>query len=87
MSLKYIVTYKVTGSGEFPFDMLRYDRSSPMSELPDSYQLIWSSIVRTVQLICYIESPHVRKNGFQPCVKRWESFGWKVSDILVEKMR
>jgi hypothetical protein len=42
---------------------------------------------RTIKLITYIESLAVRKNGFHPCVKLWESFGWCVSEISVEKMR
>jgi len=91
MSLKYVVTYKVTGCGEFPWDMLRYDRSSPYSEA-DSYRMNCSGPLmgqpeRTIKLITYIESLAVRKNGFHPCVKLWESFGWCVSEISVEKMR
>ena len=85
MSLKYVVTYKVTGLGEFPWDMLRYDRSSPYSEIRDSYWLNRPREQRTIQLVTYIESLNVRKNGFQPCVARWESFGWQVSEITVEK--
>lgn len=88
MSLKYVVTYKVTGCGEFPWDMLRYDRSSPYSEAEDSYRMSRvNGDERTIKLLTYVESPKVLKLGFKPCVKRWESFGWSVSEITVEKMR
>lgn len=93
MSLKYAVTYKVTGAGSFPFDMLRYDRSSPYREIPDSGMLDgdnrdsgWYIHPRTVQLITYVESAAVVKKGFCPCKERWESFGWSVSEITVQKL-
>jgi hypothetical protein len=88
MSLKYVVTYKVTGFGEFPWDMLRYDRSSPYSEAGDSYRMSRvNGDERTIKLVTYVESPSVVKKGFCPCRQRWDSFGWSVSEITVEKMR
>ena len=87
MSLKYVVIYKVTGFGEFPWDMLRYDRSSPYSAIRDSYWLNRSGEYRTIQLITHVESPSVVKKGSRPCRQRWDSFGWCVSEITVEKMR
>ena len=71
---QHVVT--VQGGGEFPVDMLRYDRLAPYSE-SDSYAIAESiregTGKRTVQVTRYAEA------RWTPTVGRWESFGgWKV---------
>lgn len=67
-----ITTLKVRGSGEFPFDMLRYDQCVPKTE-EDSY-LLGSSHpeMRTVTLRRFCP------NGRAATAARWNSFGWAV---------
>lgn len=72
--------FTVTGSGSFPFDMLRYDSCYPTSGLdvtsmtfdPDVYDGGMSrSRERNVRL----------RSEREPTVARWESFGWRVEKI------
>lgn len=67
-------TYKVTGRGPFPIDMLRYDAAHPTHEV-DSAAIGYSfdrghsaRATRTISITGNIE----------PTVRRWESFGWTV---------
>lgn len=64
----------VKGRGQFPFDMLRYDRCSPLRET-DSIRLGGESDEdmlkgRVVVVVSDRSTPFTSK--------RWESFGWKV---------
>lgn len=64
-------TYIVEGAGEFPFDMLRRDRSFPAdSESAANMNGNTSCSNRQVKLIA--------TRARDIAVKRWESFGWKV---------
>ena len=69
-------TYTVSGRGEFPLDMLRYDecgfatqadRSSALGELVPSTHVPGR---RNIEM--------VSESGRHPTVGRWESFGWTV---------
>jgi len=76
--------FTVEGSGEFPFDMLRYDTCWPEREFDtpklgrqfDGPRLGPArSTKRTVGMI-----------GLRgPTVDRWASFGWKVGDTVQER--
>jgi hypothetical protein len=68
-------TYRVTGMGTFPIDMLRHDRATPYME-GDA-----AEIERTFQPRA--RGPwQVRLRGFKsPNEARWQSFRWGVSDI------
>jgi hypothetical protein len=61
--------FTVEGSGEFPFDMLRYDSCWPKSEGHDSGQLSHHAHGkrRVVLVTCYEGAP---------TPGRWESFNW-----------
>jgi hypothetical protein len=66
----------VTGWGQFPIDMLRYDRATPASEgdsaaITNSFNRPRGAI--TVNLLC----PRPPTQG------RWESFGFRVTSITV----
>lgn len=80
---KWIVTYTVTGFGQFPIDMLRYDRSFPYTE-SESGKIAgtfhraepWS-----VKLAMYSDSKAVT-----PCEGRWKSFNCRISNIEAAKL-
>lgn len=70
--------FTVTGRGSFPYDMLRYDSCWPARQ-EDTAMLeratrrdrptgTWSLILCAV--------------GSSPTTARWESFGWKVSEVV-----
>jgi len=90
MKFKYVCKFKVTGSGSFPIDMLRYDRAIPATELDSSR--IHNTFVPTtfdpitVSVIRYTEGKQTLSFGDMPTLRRWESFGWTVSDIKFEKL-
>jgi hypothetical protein len=72
--------FTVEGSGDFPFDMLRYDCCWPKDEGQDSYGIPRASIEpRRITLLSHSE--HAPTSG------RWESFGWRVVGIGVEYWR
>ncbi|MBK6616281.1 hypothetical protein [Ottowia sp.] len=68
--------FTVSGHGEFPFDMLRFDECYPVNA--DSVNALGMSThdvrardsKRTVRLLSH--------RLLAPTVGRWESFGWKV---------
>lgn len=75
-----LYTFKATGKGDFPVDMLRYDRCTPKGQ-EDAFQLTramhggpWAE--QTVTLMGYHE----------PTADRWASFGWTISEPTSEKM-
>jgi len=63
--------FTVEGSGEFPFDMLRYDHAWPYTEAHDSH-LLSSETRERRRVVLMTDSPQA------PTVGRWESFGWRV---------
>lgn len=77
MPLRKRVKYIVTGSRDFPFDMLRYDACYPVAT-DDAMRLEFDAIdedalqTRSVTLTSLVSSP---------TVGRWQSFGWQVSNI------
>lgn len=69
----YVQRFTVTGGGEFPLDMLRYDCAWPHSSA--DVAAIESVGKRSVVL------DRVSWNGHGPEAGRWESFNWKVANI------
>lgn len=81
---KWIITYTVTGFGQFPIDMLRYDRSFPADQTQSSL------ITRTfhdaagswsIKLSLYGDN---RSSG--PNTARWKSFICAVKDVECRKL-
>lgn len=70
---RYITTIVVEGSGDFPFDMLRYDQCYPASER-DSY-LMGYGHKRQVTLT------RSSVNAMPPTYRRWASFLWEVVSV------
>ena len=67
----YPITFQVRGSGEFPFDMLRYDQCWPAKE-EDSYRMGYPEY-RTVTL-----KKVTSKDMKATTDDRWKSFCWEV---------
>lgn len=66
-------TMIISGSGQFPVDMLRYERAYPASE-NDSY-----AIAETFNGKSSVWSIHVTKTTNAPwTVERWHSFGVRI---------
>lgn len=61
--------FTATGAGEFPLDMLRYDRCFPGSNEAVSNMEPDNRAHRSVKLLSYNE----------PTPARWKSFGWTIS--------
>lgn len=64
--------YWVTGTGQFPWDMLRYDQAWPATS-EDAVKLTdgptsWNAGRRSIKL----------KSFSQPTIDRWSSFIWSV---------
>lgn len=68
----YAYRFIVEGRGEFPLDMLRYDRCFPRSETDAN--IAQGSQDRRAVTLTALERP----SYWMPCEGRWESFGWKV---------
>ncbi len=79
---KTILRYTVTGRGSFPHDMLRYDRSWPATEsdarLLDDFVFDHYRDRRSGHAFRII--------GLNVTPKRWESFGWTVSNLIEHKL-
>lgn len=73
----WTVEFTVTGTGPFPFDMLRFDECWPAS-ITDAIAMERASQAGHA----HRESINLRAFGFtRPTLARWDSFGWKVSHI------
>ena len=78
MALSIIFT--VTGTGEFPFDMLRYDRCFP--EDSESAGAMNTPLMRDYSKprSVTLRRDNVSKNT-RPTRDRWSSFGWTVGSV------
>lgn len=72
-------TYYVTGSGIFPFDMMRFDSCWPATG-EDAAKLEWERMgergrnLRSIRMESYSE----------PTIARWSSFNWSVGTEKLE---
>ena len=66
--------YGAVGSGEFPVDMLRYDRCWPAEEA-GSYELARDAAAPRRMVLLHSHQ--------QPTEARWLSFGWRVVGVAV----
>lgn len=76
MNFKHIVVFKVKGIGEFPFDMLRYDRCSPSTQ-EDVPRMVDYNHMREIELVKYTDL----KTNPRVTTARWNSFGWAVTSV------
>jgi len=76
MPINNTYEFEVEGHGDFPVDMLRYDRACPATEVDSGLILKMIANPRLarhsqrVKIICH------RNNG--PTYGRWASFGWSI---------
>ena len=78
------IRFTVTGQGEFPIDMLRYDACHPytpqdVSNIDGGLRLEEGRLV--TRLVTLIHNAAGR--GWRPTDGRWNSFGWDVRDVEV----
>jgi len=84
MAKVYIQEFEVEGSGNFPFDMLRYDFCSPVREGTDTANMeapIYDRDKlphRRIKLKRYVFN-----KASYPTSNRWKSLGWKVVEESV----
>lgn len=85
--------FSVTGSGEFPHDMLRYDQCQPFkpedrrvveARYGENDEALWDADTKrlkmnTVRLVTEAEASDLVRSKLLPNHRRWESFTWKVS--------
>lgn len=71
--------FTVTGFGEFPIDMLRYDCCFPENESDSGRIAPRNYGQRSVKLARTVE----RKSD-HPTQARWQSFGWSVDEDSIE---
>lgn len=71
--------FKVEGTGNFPFDMLRYDQCWPKGSESASNLTLLNPIGYTVKR-------QVTLTGIKfPTIDRWKSFGWQVTSTIAER--
>lgn len=76
--MKYFQKFSVTGTGPFPFDMLRYDACYPSDS--DNAMALGETENRTIWLSRTVD---LARN--QPTGPRWASFGWKLNEVQTRK--
>lgn len=78
----YKTIFTVEGSGEFPFDMLRYNGCFPLNESDSCKLNMHHSELRQVQLVKLHKD---RKPELTP--RRWLSFDWRIIEGTVTTSR
>lgn len=68
--VRHYYRFKVTGHGDFPTDMLRYDQAWPR-DMESAHRMLNGTGRYTVEL----------NSILFPTVARWESFGWTVEMV------
>ncbi len=71
--LFHVKHFTVEGVGEFPLDMLRYDRCWPKTGFDVDRMALDHSVTRAVELVT-----HRRPQQEVATIDRWHSFGWTV---------
>jgi hypothetical protein len=75
----HFVEFTVSGFGQFPIDMLRYDRCFPADERESGQ--IMNTFTRRIRTWEIRLSAYASNKAWMPCKGRWESFGCQVSGI------
>jgi hypothetical protein len=74
--MEKLFNYKVTGKGQFPLDMLRYDSCFPAT--PNAV----ADLVIDPRDTNYSKPRTVKISGCgKPTIARWASFGWTVESL------
>lgn len=75
----YIFSFTVEGAGDFPFDMLRFDRCWPATGHDVSQVTATFAADGAFPPKRQIKMASVQRGG--PTVDRWKSFGWTVTEV------
>jgi hypothetical protein len=85
----YVTYFEVTGTGNFPFDMLRYDTCFPARQEDtarfleperDKGAMKKFKSQRSIRLCALSHNPK-----WSPTFQRWASFGWGVTRVEATK--
>lgn len=83
-------TFTVEGTGNFPYDMLRYDRCYPASG-NQSNELSDNPLPRPDDYLTKSRQVQLRRlahfKGDRPTIDRWKSFGWVVLEETIETVK
>ena len=71
--------FEVTGKGQFPFDMLRYDQCFPLYQSDSQIMRYPSDDDQVVAL------GHWGPSSWEPTKARWRSYHWTVTHYEVMK--
>jgi len=74
------VKFKVTGGGDFPTDMLRYDRCFPRTS-EDAANMKIGEFDRKTRRSVGLLTAWYRGGYHEPTIERWKSFGWEVTEV------
>jgi hypothetical protein len=76
------IKFTVEGRGDFPLDMLRYDRCHPRTGVDAEMMLTPPEHLRSPRCVTLVALD--RDNRFwAPTEGRWLSFGWSVIEVAV----
>lgn len=80
---KYACEFTITGMGDIPMDMFRYDRCTPLTQ-QDVAQFSALEMVDNPIDIRMVRFTRRKSDG--PTINRWKSFGWNISNITFRKL-
>lgn len=75
--------FTVVGSGPFPLDMMRYDECDPHSDTDRNYVTMDTINMRASESRRAVQLSTSKPGA--PTLKRWESFGWLVRSVDLDK--
>jgi hypothetical protein len=81
MAKQIAIDFTVEGQGDFPFDMLRYDRCFPTD--PESAANLQTPGPKSPQQRKCTLRIITDNKALRPTRDRWTSFGWTVGAVVV----
>lgn len=81
--MRYRQRFTVEGRGSFPLDMLRYDHCWPSDS--GSVKLIEAGMMPLAKARVIVLLRDVFDKEAQPEIRRWQSFGWRVTSVRSAK--
>lgn len=69
-----VIHLTVRGAGQFPVDMMRYERACPDNQTDSSAITNEEGPTREVHLVQFSRNRHIT----QISIDRWKSFGWVI---------
>jgi len=83
MARRYTHKFTVEGSGNFPFDMLRYDRCWPSTQ-DDVTTMVPHNSEHFIPIRQVTLTASANHSIWEPTTGRWANFGWPVIEHTKE---